>query len=455
MKLKTANCTYCGANLTLSPDKDITKCRYCQNQIIVKNAFELSKVEVDKTKDIVNLRSNLRKYVKIVSFKEIIRTSGQLIDLIPDDAIANYYFSFAKQNLHEPKYAYDFYNSDNLLTDNEIEEIITHIINNCDLRDKNRVASFINRYNSSKLAEFETIFNKRSELEDNYADIPRDLFIAYSKEDETIVKKVVDALEEDGNTCWVAYRNLRPNDIDNYWDNITRAIKSSRALVIVSSKASMLSKDVQKELDKARELEKSLIEFNIDNSRRTTLFKHIFDGIKWVDGYTNLNKGIEDLYKRVYLVLNNENINEVESEDNIEGIDQEIIEDNNDEDSKEECPNCETKLQEGWLYCYNCGEGNPKNLEMPNQENIIEECPNCETKLEEGWLFCYNCGESNPNEKTETVTQPNKESTGSTLSGWGGLILIIILFFIPGIGWIPAAILLSVWLKNRSEGKTN
>jgi hypothetical protein len=148
------------------------------------------------------------------------------------------------------------------------------------------------------------------------------------------------------------------------------------------------------------------------------LFKHIFDGNKWVDGYTNLNKGIESLYKRVYEVLNNENINEVESEDNIEGIDQEIIEDNNDENSK-------------------------------------EECPNCEIKLEEGWLFCYNCGESNPNEKTETVTQPNKESTGSTLSGWGGLILIIILFFIPGIGWIPAAILLSVWLKNRSEGKTN
>jgi DNA-directed RNA polymerase subunit RPC12/RpoP len=418
MKLQSAKCTYCGAGLSLALDKEITKCNYCQNQIIVKNAFDLSKVEVDKTKDIINLRANLKKYIKINSFKEVIRTSGQLIDLIPDDAIANYYFSFAKQNLHEPKYAYDFYSIDNLLTDNEIEEITAHIINNCDLRDKKRVESFIKRYASNKIKEFESIFNERIELEDNYSDIPRELFIAYSNEDLKIVKKVVESLEQDGNTCWVAYRNLRPNDIDNYWDNITKAMKKSLALVVVSSKASMLSKDVQKELDKARELSKPLIEFNIDNSKRTTLFKHIFDGNKWVDGYTNLNKGIESLYKRVYEVLNNENINEVESEDNIEGIDQEIIEDNNDENSK-------------------------------------EECPNCEIKLEEGWLFCYNCGESNPNEKTETVTQPNKESTGSTLSGWGGLILIIILFFIPGIGWIPAAILLSVWLKNRSEGKTN
>jgi len=368
MKLQSAKCTYCGAGLSLALDKEITKCNYCQNQIIVKNAFDLSKVEVDKTKDIINLRANLKKYIKINSFKEVIRTSGQLIDLIPDDAIANYYFSFAKQNLHEPKYAYDFYSIDNLLTDNEIEEITAHIINNCDLRDKKRVESFIKRYASNKIKEFESVFNERIELEDNYADIPRELFIAYSNEDLKIVKKVVESLEQDGNTCWVAYRNLRPNDIDNYWDNITKAMKKSLALVVVSSKASMLSKDVQKELDKARELSKPLIEFNIDNSKRTTLFKHIFDGNKWVDGYTNLNKGIESLYKRVYEVLNNKDVKQV-NEDNLEGIDQEFIdEDNSNESNAEKCSNCKTFLIEGSLVCYNCGEVNPYSKAKVNHQ---------------------------------------------------------------------------------------
>jgi hypothetical protein len=418
MKLQTANCTYCGAGLSLAPDKEITKCRFCQNQIIVKNAFDLSKVEVDRTKDIINLRANLRKYVKINSFKEIIRTSGQLIDLIPDDAIANYYFSFAKQNLHEPKYAYDFYNYDNLLTDNEIEEIITHIINNCDLRDKKRVASFIKRYDSNKINEFEAIFNERSELEDNYADIPRDLFIAYSNEDLKIVKQVVESLEEDGNNCWVAYRNLRPNDIDNYWDNITKAMKNTQALVVVSSKASMLSKDVQRELDKAKELGKPLIEFNIDNSRRTTLFKHIFDGIKWVDGYTNLNKGIEILFKRVYDVLSG---NEIEK-----NIESDLI------------------------------IKKPKTIkEVSQKEKLIEECPNCKAKLEEDWILCFNCGKGKTSKFKEIKTDLDEEKRISASRSLLGLLVILIMFLFPIVGWIPGIILLSIWIKKKNKEKIN
>jgi hypothetical protein len=45
----------------------------------------------------------------------------------------------------------------------------------------------------------------------------------------------------------------------------------------------MLSKDVQKELTKANKLKKEKIEYKIDSSVHTTLFKRSFEGEKWID----------------------------------------------------------------------------------------------------------------------------------------------------------------------------
>jgi len=61
----------------------------------------------------------------------------------------------------------------------------------------------------------------------------------------------------------------------------------------------MRSKDVQKEIDIAVNYKKKLIEFKIDQTPHTQLFKHVFDGIKWVEG-VNLKKGLEALTERIF-----------------------------------------------------------------------------------------------------------------------------------------------------------
>jgi DNA-directed RNA polymerase subunit RPC12/RpoP len=63
MILKTAKCTVCGASLKLDVNKDLVNCTYCKSQIIVSNALDFAKVELDRSKDIVKLRDNLIKFV--------------------------------------------------------------------------------------------------------------------------------------------------------------------------------------------------------------------------------------------------------------------------------------------------------------------------------------------------------------------------------------------------------
>jgi alpha-tubulin suppressor-like RCC1 family protein len=300
MKLETAKCTVCGASLKLSQDKAISECSYCKSQIIVSNALDFNKVEVDKSKDIVKYRDNLKKYIRNNSIEEILRVSNQILDILPKDFLASYFAAYAHQVKGEPNYIYEFYSNILEHTPNELEEVVEHINKRSDLRDDNRIFKFLNKTDESYADKYKQIHLTRLELEDNYADIPRDIFLSYkSKDDNQLIEKIVSRLEDEGYSVWVSYRNLRPNDNENYWSSIEKAIKNSNIFLVVSEAASMRSKDVQKELDFAITYNKRLIEFKIDQTPHTQLFKHVFDGIKWVEG-VSLKKGLEALTERIF-----------------------------------------------------------------------------------------------------------------------------------------------------------
>jgi hypothetical protein len=321
MKLQTAKCTACGASLKLEVDKAISECSYCKSQIIVSNALDFNKVEVDKSKDIVKYRDNLKKYVRNNSIEEILRVSNQILDILPKDFLATYFAGYAHQVKGEPNYIYEFYSNILEHTPNELEEVIEHINKRSDLRDDSRIIKFLNKKDESYVDKYKQTHLTRLELEDNYSDIPRDIFLSYkSKDDNQLIEKIVSRLEEEGYSVWVSYRNLRPNDNENYWSSIEKAIKNTNIFLVVSEAASMRSKDVQKEIDFAFTYKKKLIEFKIDQTPHTQLFKHVFDGIKWVEG-VSLKKGLEALTQRIFDELNSEkNNNESEHSNDNEAI---------------------------------------------------------------------------------------------------------------------------------------
>jgi hypothetical protein len=301
MDIKTAKCTVCGANLKLKHDENITTCSYCKSQVIVSNALAFAKVEVDRSKDLVKYRTNLKKYANNNSIEEILRVSNQILDILPKDFIANYYSGYALQVKGEPKFIQQFYNNILEHTEEEIAEISDHIFKRSDLRDNDKIKKFFSQISKKLENDFTKINLERLKLEDNYSEIPRDIFVCYkSKDNNDLIEKIVQKLEKDGNTCWVAYRNLRPDDSENYWYNIETAISNSKIFIVISDSNAMISKDVQKELSIAVKNKKRLIEFKIDKIPHTNLFNHVFDGIKWVDGYTSLKTGLDKLTRRVF-----------------------------------------------------------------------------------------------------------------------------------------------------------
>ncbi len=335
MKLESLVCPICGCR-DINPksvSNGIGVCPACDETFVIKIAEQLSLVEVDKTKEIGNLRALLKEAVSVNDIRSIARYSGKLLEIIENDFSAIYYYAYSQNVLGQNRYITKFYSTEpSEHTVGEMKDIVAHITEYCDLRDEQSARTFISHRDdidtALSLADFDVRFAERMKQEEYYDDIPRDVFICHRSTNSDIANVVCEALEEDGNVCWISSRNLRPNDTENYWTNIERAIKSCKIFLVISGRDAMLSKDVKREMEYAASLEKPRVEYKIDSSEHTTFFKIFFDGLQWVDGTMQSKENISDLRLRIY--------RELEESDSFFDVDDESIDASMSQDENEE-----------------------------------------------------------------------------------------------------------------------
>ena len=300
MEVRDARCTNCGAQLNLSSETPITRCEYCQSELIVEHAIAFSKVQIDHSKDIQNYRQGLADAVRMESYQEILRLARQILDILPDDAAAEYFFAYGKARQGEPSFLRAFYQKRHVLTQEISDTLIAHIIRYGSLQDHTRIQTFIERHAPQRLDDYIESYRTKVLKEDQYAPVPRDVFICFSSYQKTDASFVNGALKRDGYSTWISLDNLRPNDNENYWKNIEEAIHLSRIVVVLASEQAMVSPDVQKEIQLAVKYKKPLIEIKLDDAPHTTLFKHAFDGNKWIDATSGVQTQIGTLKQRVF-----------------------------------------------------------------------------------------------------------------------------------------------------------
>jgi hypothetical protein len=108
------------------------------------------------------------------------------------------------------------------------------------------------------------------------------VFISHAEEDRSLVERVVADLEAARLHCWVSYRDI-PAGEPSWAGAISRAIATSRLLVIVVSRHAMASKQVLREVTIADNENVPFIPFCIDKEPLTSDFKYFFSTSQRLD----------------------------------------------------------------------------------------------------------------------------------------------------------------------------
>ena len=122
-----------------------------------------------------------------------------------------------------------------------------------------------------------------------------EIFVSYAHKNMPIVKKIVGELEQSGFKVWFDQADLRP-DGQPFPDSIVRAIRQSKAVVVVLTSQANESDWVLSEVVTAKDLGKRLFPIRIQNVNPKGGIEALIGDHLWIDAYgKKRNPGIQQL----------------------------------------------------------------------------------------------------------------------------------------------------------------
>jgi uncharacterized protein len=112
------------------------------------------------------------------------------------------------------------------------------------------------------------------------------VFVSYCSDDKRIAGGVCSALEAEAIHCWMAPRDVQAGR--PYSGQITQAIRESRVLLLVLSKASNRSKQVLHEVERAAHCQSHVLTFRIEATSPSDDLAYFLGADHWVDGFRPL-----------------------------------------------------------------------------------------------------------------------------------------------------------------------
>jgi hypothetical protein len=110
-----------------------------------------------------------------------------------------------------------------------------------------------------------------------------DAFVSYASADRDAAFRIVEFLESQGVSCWVAPRDVSPGM--EYGEAIIRGIEDSRVLVLILSEESNSSQFVRKEVERAVSKVKPVLPVRIREVAPSGSLEFFIASAQWIDAF--------------------------------------------------------------------------------------------------------------------------------------------------------------------------
>ncbi len=123
------------------------------------------------------------------------------------------------------------------------------------------------------------------------------IFITYSSKDEKVARTICTALENRGLTCWISSRNVKPGQ--NYQEQIVKAIRAAKIMVLVFTTNANNSNEIKKELSLASQNNLIIIPVRIEDVPPNEAFAYEFATRQWIDFFGDWENSVTRLVELI------------------------------------------------------------------------------------------------------------------------------------------------------------
>ena len=133
-----------------------------------------------------------------------------------------------------------------------------------------------------------------------------DVFISYSSKNKNVADAIVSDFEQNGIRCWYAPRDIRPGE--EWVTAITKALETSKALVLVYTDESNNSRQVMNEIAVAFNAGITIVPFKLSNEQMSSELEYYLTRVHWLDAVSKpLQENITALREYIDVIIKTPN----------------------------------------------------------------------------------------------------------------------------------------------------